>query len=333
MNTLKTFSALAILFTGLILAWGCKKKSTEPAATGPVPTVSTVDYSNLLVNTVDFTGNVTGDGGSIVTKRGFCWSNTHQNPTIQNDMMAFGNGVGSFSGTLKGLKGQTTYYVCAFATNSNGTGYGNIKSIATLDTTITDVDNNHYRIVQIGTQVWMAENLKTTKFKHGTSIPLITDNTAWCNLSTSGYCWYNNDEPNYKNTYGALYNWYAVNTGSLAPTGWHVPSDIDWTVLTDFLGSEDVAGGRLKETGTTHWLSPNTGATNETGFTALPGGVRDPDYDGIFLGMGSYGFWWSSSENTPGYSWARVLIWNSSSILRDGGLDEVSGFSVRCIRN
>ena len=120
----------------------------------------------------------------------------------------------------------------------------------------------------------MAENLKTTKYRDGTSIPLVTENTAWLNLTTPGYCWYNNDAAHYKSTYGALYNWYVLNAGSngwknVCPTGWHVPTDAEWTTLTTYLGGESIAGGKLKETGTSHWLSPNTVATNETGLHTL----------------------------------------------------------------
>ncbi|MBI5010148.1 MAG: fibrobacter succinogenes major paralogous domain-containing protein, partial [Bacteroidia bacterium] len=137
---------------------------------------------------------------------------------------------------------------------------------------VSDIDGNVYQTVTIGTQVWMKENLKTTKLNDGIALPNVIDNAAWAALTTTGYCWYNNDATTYKSTYGALYNWYAVNTGKLCPIGWHVPSDDEWTLLTTFRGGYSVAGGKLKETGTLHWTSPNTGATNETGFTALPGG-------------------------------------------------------------
>jgi uncharacterized protein (TIGR02145 family) len=151
--------------------------------------------------------------------------------------------------------------------------------------TLTDVDNNTYKVVKIGTQVWMAENLKTTRYNDGSAIPLVTDNTEWNNLTTPGYSWYNNDSATYAQTYGALYNWYTVETGNLCPTGWHVPSDAEWTTLTDYLGGEAIAGGKLKETGTAHWDSPNTGATDETGFTAFPGGNRTKN--GPFSNLGA----------------------------------------------
>lgn len=136
---------------------------------------------------------------------------------------------------------------------------------------VLDTDGNIYHTVVIGNQVWIVENLKTTRYNDGTSIPLVTGNTEWINLTTPGYCWYDNDITN-KETYGALYNWYAVQTNKICPAGWHVPSDSEWTALTDFLGGESTAGGKLKEAGTMHWDSPNTGATDESGLTLLPGG-------------------------------------------------------------
>jgi len=197
--------------------------------------------------------------------------------------------------------------------------------------TVTDSDGNAYNTVKIGDQVWMAENLKTTKYNDGmTAIPLVTDNTAWSNLTTGAYCWYNNDEATYGDTYGALYNWYTVNTGNLCPTGWHVPSDADWTTLTTYLGGVSVAGGKLKETGTTHWTTPNTGATNEVGFTAFPGGYRFIDVS--FLGIGDIGSWWSSTEYAPPHAWFRYLGYDDADV---GGnyTNKKSGFSVRCLRD
>jgi uncharacterized protein (TIGR02145 family) len=146
-----------------------------------------------------------------------------------------------------------------------------IKNMLGIGEVVTDIDGNVYNTVTIGDQVWMAENLKTTKLNDGTSISNAIDNIAWASLSTPGYCWFINNRATYE-IYGALYNWYAVYTDKLCPTGWHVPSNSEWTTLTDHLGGAEVAGGKLKESGSSHWASPNTGATNVTGFTALPGG-------------------------------------------------------------
>ena len=196
---------------------------------------------------------------------------------------------------------------------------------------VKDIDGNEYHTVKIGTQVWMLENLKVTKFNDGTAIPLVTDSSAWTNLSTPGFCWYDNDEATYKNTYGALYNWFTVNTGKLSPAGWHVPTDADWTILTSYLGGESVAGGKLKETGTTHWKSPNTGATNESGFTALPGGFHW--FDGLFhYDFGDSGSWWSSTEYNTNYAWNRWMYYDKSDAGRYAN-NKIDGFSVRCVKD
>jgi len=294
-----------------------------------IPTVTTTDVTTFTSTSATVGGNVTSDGNATVTDHGVYWG-TSQNPESTGTKLQIGSGTGTFSTSLSGLSPNTTYYVKAYATNSQGTGYGNEVSFTTTST-VTDIDGNVYNTVTIGTQVWMAENLKTTKYNDNTSIPLVTDNTAWAALTTSGYCWYNNDAATYKATYGALYNWHTVNTGKLCPTGWHVPTDAEWTTLTTYLGGEGVAGGKLKETGTAHWISPNTGATNETGFTALPGGFRD--YNGPCYYIGSYGLWWSSTEySTTSSAWRRTMHYDNTSVLRDY-FDKRLGFSVRCVRD
>jgi uncharacterized protein (TIGR02145 family) len=204
-----------------------------------------------------------------------------------------------------------------------------------MPVTVSDVDGNSYPTVIIGTQVWMAENLKTTKYNDGSIIPLVTDGAAWTALSTPGYCFYNNDAPTYKAIYGTLYNCYALDAVSnggknVCPTGWHVPSDAEWTILTDYLGGESVAGAKIKEAGTSHWYSPNTGATNESGFTALPGGFRN--INGIFNLLGYYGNWWTSTQFNTVNNWVRTITWNSLSVSKPYN-DKRDGFSVRCLKD
>jgi uncharacterized protein (TIGR02145 family) len=194
---------------------------------------------------------------------------------------------------------------------------------------VTDIDGNVYQTVVIGGQTWIAEDLKTTRFNDGTPIPLVTDPT-WDSLSTPGYCWYNNDSVTYKRTYGALYNWYAVNTGKLAPSGWHVPTDAEWTMLSTYLGGESVAGGPLKDTGTTYWVFPNAGATNNRGFSALPGGFRGNN--GSFFGIGSYGYWWSSTADGTTSSWLRFIYCSNTAVNRNNYSNEY-GCSVRCVKD
>jgi uncharacterized protein (TIGR02145 family) len=200
---------------------------------------------------------------------------------------------------------------------------------------LKDIDGNVYKTVKIGNQIWMAENLKTTKFNDNSIIPSVTDNTEWAALTTPGYCLYDNDEATYKTAYGVLYNWYTVDKTSnggknVCPAGWHVPTDSEWTILSTFLGGESDAGGKLKETGTTHWLSPNTGATNETNFTALPGGVRynNGDFNDITI----RGHWWSSTDS-PTNPWIRFTRYDQSNLARNAVSLKSYGFSVRCLRD
>jgi uncharacterized protein (TIGR02145 family) len=196
---------------------------------------------------------------------------------------------------------------------------------------VADIDGNTYKTITIGTQTWMAENLRTTKYNDGTSIPLVTDDIDWGVVSDPGYCWYDNDAATFKNICGALYNWHVVKTGKLAPAGWHVPSDAEWTILTSFLGGVYGAGGKMKETGNTHWLSPNTGATNETGFTALPGGYRSRLG---FTYSGNYFVSWTSVEDNTDTIFAR-----HASMHYDNDEVEISetakwyGLSVRCLKD
>ena len=196
--------------------------------------------------------------------------------------------------------------------------------------TVTDIEGNVYHFVTIGTQVWMVENLKTTKYRNGDSIPNIIIDTAWSNLTTGAYCNYNNDV-NIATTYGRLYNWFAVSDSrNIAPNGWHVPTDEEWATLTTYLGGENVAGGKLKETSTIHWNSPNNGATNETGFTALPGGICSSNE--TFSGVGLYGYWWSFTPYSSSMAWSRNMYFGYISITRHYDI-KVVGLSVRCIRD
>ena len=196
--------------------------------------------------------------------------------------------------------------------------------------------------VTICTQVWANRNLEVTTYSDGTPIPQVTDPTAWAALTTGAWCYYNNNATN-GTTYGKLYNWYAAvgihNAASLtnvalrkklAPTGWHVPTDAEWTTLTTCLGGEIVAGGKMKATGTTHWFSPNTAATNSSGFTGLPGGFRYND--GSFNYIDYYGFWWSSSENDSASAWNRNLNYNNGNAYRYF-YNKNYGYSVRCLRD
>jgi uncharacterized protein (TIGR02145 family) len=193
---------------------------------------------------------------------------------------------------------------------------------------VTDADGNAYRSIEIGSQVWMDKNLKTTKYNDGSDIPYITDQTEWANLTTPGYCWYANYDVDNKATYGGLYNFYTINTGKLCPSGWHVPTTYEWETLTVYFGDVMYAGKALKEAGTAHWLQPNS-ATNSTGFTALPGGALFPSG---FDGLTTSGYWWSKTANDSASAYLWMMFyqydWCTYTNLNMG-----IGASVRCIKD
>lgn len=294
-----------------------------------IPVVTTDEVIDITSSSCMVRGNVTSDGGGTILTRAVCWS-LNPNPTNQDDCVFLGPGIGPFSATINGLEANTTYYVRAYVASTGGESYGQVLSFKTLPTPVVDIDGNSYKVVQIGTQFWMAENLKTTTFKNGSQIHLVTDFSQWANLTSQAYCWYNNSVTN-KDTYGALYNWYAVATENLCPTGWHVPTDTEWTIFTNFLGGENGAGGKLKEIGATHWSSPNTGATNEYGFTALPGGYRSMENGSLAIGL--YGLWWSSTASTASNAWYRSMYFDDDDVYRSSFYPVVSGLSVRCIKD
>lgn len=300
-----------------------------------VPIVTTSSVINISQTTALCGGNVTSAGTSTVTARGICWS-TSSTPTISDSKTTDGSGTGGFTSSLTGLTAGTSYYVRAYATNSAGTSYGSEQSFTTESQggtdstgTVTDIDGNVYQTIRIGDQWWMMENLEVTHYRNGEPIPHVTDDTTWSGLTSGAYCNYNNYTDNVA-TYGRLYNWYAVDdTSNIAPEGWHVPTDEEWQTLIDYLGSS-VASGKLKETGTTHWTSPNTGATNESGFTALPGGLRISS-NGSFYNMGYYADFWSSAGYSGG-AWFRRLTYDNSQVVY-GSSDKRNCRSVRCVRD
>jgi len=271
--------------------------------------LTTTAVSNITQTTASCGGNITSDGGATVTVRGVCWS-TNQNPTIADIKTTDGKGTGSFTSNITGLTAGTIYYVRAYATNSAGTGYGSAMSFTTqggTTGTVTDIDGNVYHTVTIGNQEWMAENLAYEP-------------------SSGNYWAYDNDNSNVE-TYGYLYDWETAL--DVCPTSWHLPSDAEWSTLTTYLGGESVAGGKLKEIGITHW-KPNTAATNETGFTALPGGFRNNS--GTFLKIGDYGYWWSATEVSATNAWNRVMYYDYSVVFRYSNYKEF-WYSVRCVRD
>jgi uncharacterized protein (TIGR02145 family) len=326
-----------------------------------IPTVTTTDISGITTSTASGGGNITLDGGSAVTSRGVVWSVNPAPTTSLTTKTDDGSGTGSFPSSIKGLASNTKYYVRAYAVNSVGTAYGNEVSFTTSGTTgssgttqgvpcpgassVKDIDGNTYNTVQIGTQCWTKENLRVTKYSDGTSIPLdnsggtegIASDESWSKWVTGARTIYAHSEMNLA-TYGYLYNWYAARgiatTGgtsykNICPTGWHVPSEGEWSTLTTQLGERGIAGGKMKST--IGWNAPNTGATNESGFTGLPGGIRDNS--GEFGSLGSVGVWWSSSERDSKNAGSLDLIFNSGFVNRYYGSIKGDGLSVRCLRD
>lgn len=196
---------------------------------------------------------------------------------------------------------------------------------------LTDIDGNGYDTIKIGTQFWMQKNLKTSHYRNGDPIPEITSMSLWSSQTSGAWCWYNNDSVKYAAVYGKLYNWYAVNDPrGLAPKGWHVPSDIEWSTLSVRLGGDLVAGLELKESGTSHWAESNIGATNASGFTGLPGGYCDKA--GNFENIFRYGIWWSSAEQSSDNAWYRYLNYSLEMFNMDTESKQY-GFSVRCLKD
>jgi len=210
--------------------------------------------------------------------------------------------------------------------DSDGDGIGDLCDVTNQ---ITDIDGNIYTTVTINSKVWMVENLKTTRLNDSTSIPNTSLMIDWYNLTSAALCWYNNDEYSYKDTYGALYNWYAVNSGKLCPVGWHVSGMQEWAELHDTI-SDIINTGKLKQKGTLFWNIPNSGATNELGFTALPGGNRNSN--GAFSLIEERGFWWTTSEINPLFSEYTQILFNSITLNIDGAHKNY-GFSIRCVKD
>jgi uncharacterized protein (TIGR02145 family) len=203
----------------------------------------------------------------------------------------------------------------------------NSKKSNEIDFTVTTTAKDE---VTIGTQVWKTKNLDVDHYRNGDPIPQVTNATEWHNLTTGAWCYYDNDPANGA-IYGKLYNWYAVNDSrGLAPDGWHIPSDEEWTTLSTYLGGEGVAGSKLKEAGTSHWKSPNPDATNETGFTALPGGYRYSN--GTFFTIGSSAGWWCSAEDSTTNAWCRSMD-NYGSYLSSHSFGKALGQAVRCVKD
>jgi uncharacterized protein (TIGR02145 family) len=243
------------------------------------------------------------------------------------------DGKASTNWTLGSTVGTQTLTVTALQADGKTPLSGSPLSITAIGhdkTSIKDIDNNFYKVVQVNDKYWMAENLKTTKYNDGTDIPNTTDSSEWAQTDSAAYCWLDNDIAN-KNEYGALYNRYTVSNKNLCPTGWHVPSKSEWDALIAGLGGSSIAGGLLKEEGTAHWLAPNTGANNISGFSAFGTGRRS--YDSVFEWKDELGSFWSTTDKGGGYSYYLLLRNNNTEAVTNGAADFNYGFSVRCTKD
>ena len=312
--------------------------------------IITTTLSLITLNGAISGGNITNDGNAAITQRGVCWG-TNPSPTIADSVTHDGSGKGSFTSKLSGLKDSTTYYVRAYATNSAGTAYGNEFNFVPLIPgsilnpnltygSVSDKEGNIYKTVEIGTQTWMVENLRSTKYSNGDLIDKAVDKIGIYD-SIGVYGHYNNDS-RYDNPYGKLYNWFTVvDQRNICPTGWHVPSDAEWSTLINHIDpnayggdSTNVVGAKMKSTGTEYWQFPNTKANNESGFSGLPGGAGNPGYTG-FNQIGYIAVWWSSStlfpENSSYCSTRALLSWGDS-VIRNAH-QKYWTLSVRCLKD
>ena len=314
-------------------------------AYGNEVTFATHEITGAVLNTTEVTtvtsvsavagGNITDAGGGTITARGICWG-TSPNPTITDNKTTSGTGPGIFTGTLTELTDGTTYYYRAYATNNSGTTYGQELHFITP---VTDIEGNIYKTVIIDTEVWMAENLKVTKFNDNVDITLVSDAAEWIGLTNPGFCWYNNDPDFNKPVYGALYNWYAASSANICPTGWHAATNDEYDAMEVSLGlaQADINiwgwrgtdhGSKMKNT--TGWNSGENG-TNTSGFSALPGGYRFYN-DGQYNGQNTLGYWWTATEHDADRGWYRRLDGNNTAVYK-ASTDKRAGKAIRCVKD
>jgi uncharacterized protein (TIGR02145 family) len=325
---------MVILF---IFIQGCKKDESNDSSNNnyptipTVPTMTTTAVNSITLTSVKCVGRIISNGDAEITASGICWG-TVPSPTIAGSKTTDGTISGSFTSCITGLTPNTVYYMRAYASNSVGTGYGIERIVKTANSTVTDIDGNTYYTITIGTQQWMMENLKTTKYRNGVAIPSIQDvDEKWDTLTKGAYCNKNNDAA-ISSTYGKLYNWYAVaDTRGIAPTGWHVPSESEWIILENYLGGNKIAGSKLKEAGPSHWSNYNTDADNSSGFMGLPGGSRP--YSGEMSNIGISAYWWSSADSNATLAFARHLDIYGAYVERSYAYKGKVGFSVRCVKD
>ncbi len=335
-------SAIIALFV-IFLATRCKK---EEPATGQAPSAVTLAATNISADGATLNGEVNANNLSAEVVFEYGTTTGYGGTKTASQSPVTGNTDTNASMEITGLSAGSTYHFRARAVNSFGTAYGNDMSFTTYSGTVTDADGNVYYTIAYGTQIWMAENLRTTKYSDGSDIQYVTDNTAWINLTNGAYSDYNNT-PSNSATNGRLYNWHAVNTDkNLCPVGWHVPADEEWTTLEDFLITNgynydgSASGNKIGKSlaSVSLWDASVVEGTvgnsdfpdyrNKSNFSALPSGSRDDD--GAFHSLGVYCTWWSATEQDEVDAWTRFLYFDSGSTTRNDA-SKIYGFSVRCL--
>jgi uncharacterized protein (TIGR02145 family) len=314
----------------LILLISCVKEDDNKS----VPLLTTSFINNITTTTAQVQYTLKNTSGEKITERGVCWS-LAANPTTAldtrtSDHIGIWSGAGTFTSSVKGLAANNIYYVRAYATNSSGTAYGNEIMFKTYSGTVTDIDGNIYNTVNIGTQVWMVENLKTTKYLNGDLIRTTTQDIT--GETTPKYQWAYNNSEGFVSTYGRLYTWFAVtDSRKICPAGWHLPGNKEWNVLVNYLGGES-KGGELQSAGPIDegsglWYESTTYATNKSGFTALPSGYRNPDGEFYYLGL--YCYLWDSTDVDV----KNARLMQISSYIQRASCPKQFGLAIRCLKD
>jgi uncharacterized protein (TIGR02145 family) len=298
-----------------------------------IPVIITLGVSEVYQHVATCGGTIFLNDGPEITAKGVCWS-TDPSPDTSDAKTYDGYGSALFTSYLTNLEPNTTYYARAYAINRGGAAYGEELTFTTLEELpygrVSDIEGHTYKTIVIGTQEWMAENLKTATYSNGEPIQQITNNWSWSQLTGGAWCDYNND-PTYSKVYGKLYNWYAAaDERNVCPAGWHVPTGYEWQKLNKYF--EYDAAGPLKERGTVHWKDPNIGATNESGFTAIPAPFRFESGNYLYEFNKDIGFWWSSSLSGQSQASSSYIV-NNSTWLNFSTMEKNRGFSVRCLKD
>jgi uncharacterized protein (TIGR02145 family) len=331
---------ILLIMTILIISTVCCSKKNEN-----LPELSTIDALDITFQTASCGGSISSDGGAKITGRGICWSTT-QNPTISENMITdTTTGVGDYTVSFSHLPVNTPIYVRAYAINSKGISYGNEISFTlwlnASDNSVTDIDNNSYGTLKIGTQIWMKENLKVTHYQNGDPIPNLTflNDYEWLNTNSGAFSSYE-DNPDNPGKYGYLYNGYAItNSKNICPAGWHIPAKQEWEKLVDYLGGSYTAGNLLKSQ--TDWTSLNEKTNDMSGFSSLPGGSRlqplPESTHTIFYGIKTNSYYWTKDEFNSTYPqdsmWYIKMMNSTEWALLDYNITKKCGLSARCIKD